>query len=144
MHGCTEAVRIGPIAVACLVLFLSGCGDTRGTPGDPSFSVRDSMGIEMVENRSPVWTEATRGRVDSFPAFVIRTVDAVEEPPFILFRVGDIVRLSDGRIVVENRGTDQLMVFDSLGSYLESWGVPGMARGSSSGWHGSFDVPTTR
>ena len=47
------------------------------------------------------------------------------EDPYLLFHTTDATQLSDGRIVVVNRGTAELRVFDEFGTYLATWGGKG-------------------
>lgn len=46
-----------------------------------------------------------------------------------LHQVGGIERLPDGRFVVENRGSRELLIFDSTGVFLEAWGARGEGPG---------------
>ena len=51
------------------------------------------------------------------------------EDPYLLFHATDATRLSDGRIVLVNRGTAELRVFDEFGTYLATWGGKGEGPG---------------
>jgi len=46
-----------------------------------------------------------------------------------LYEVGDATRLTDGRIVVANGGSNQLLVFDDTGRYMSAWAGPGEGPG---------------
>ena len=48
----------------------------------------------------------------------------------------DALRLGDGRLVVANGGSHQLLVFDEAGNYLEAWGQKGEGPGDFGGAHG--------
>jgi len=119
-----EGPHTARIALVCVLASAACTADD--VPGNRArFSRFDSAGIEVVENVRPAWTEATRWRVEPDPAWVIRTPDEDPDPAFTLFRVNDIVRLSDGRLVVENQGTDELLVFDASGAHIATWGGTG-------------------
>ena len=84
---------------------LAGCGGEK--TGPQAIQVRDSAGIQIVEHPAgyeatlPVWT------ADSVVLDI--GADSGEE----LQSVGGAARLSDGRIVVINRSTGELRVFDN-------------------------------
>ena len=51
------------------------------------------------------------------------------EDPYMLHQVSDAMTLSDGRIVVANRGSQELRVFDAQGVHLATWGREGEGPG---------------
>lgn len=85
--------------------------------------VRDSAGIRIVENpapdpgAAPLWAVATEPRVD------IGVLEGAEA--YQLSQVGGAVRLSDGRIVVANGGSQEVRFFDTTGRYLATAGRKG-------------------
>ena len=105
-------------------------------------TVRDSAGVTIVENERPPPDSRLGWRVGPTPAVTIGTTEG--DPAYELFRVGDAMRLVDGRIVVANMGSGELRVFDSDGVHLESWGGQGdgpgefgaMAPGGLEPWPG--------
>ena len=101
------------------------CDGSSEGAHDParSVNVRDSAGIEIVENRSPVWTDETRWTIAPEPEVTIRS--ETTDYNLIFSRVGDVVRLSDGRIVLESRLTRQLFVYGPSGALLDTWGGQG-------------------
>lgn len=110
----TPAVILGFLFVAC-----GGNDDGGGLQS----TVRDSAGVTIVENERPPGDSRLGWRVGTAPAVTIGTTEG--DPAYELFRVGDAMRLSDGRIVVANTGTGELRVFDADGVHLESWGGQG-------------------
>jgi len=70
------------------------------------------------------------------PALTIGTVDASDA--FQLNSVGDATRLADGRIVVANGGSNELLVFDVDGNHLDAWAGQGDGPGEFR------DLPTVR
>ena len=57
------------------------------------------------------------------PVVSIGTRDASEA--FQFYRVGAATRLADGRIVVANGGSNELLVFDADGNHLDTWAGQG-------------------
>jgi len=113
----TPALVFGSLLVAPVAC---GGGDDDG---GPQSTVRDSAGVTIVENRRPLPDSRLGWRVGPAPAVTIGTTEG--DPAYELFRVGDAMRLSGGRIVVANTGTGELRVFDADGVHLESWGGQG-------------------
>ncbi len=108
--------------VLCVVLGAACVGGPDGA-GGPRSTVRDSAGIRIIENGRPALDSRLGWRVGPTPTAMIGTTEG--DPAYELFRVGDAMRLSDGRIVVANTGTGELRVFDPDGVHLESWGGQG-------------------
>lgn len=125
----------------CGVLSTACAGGGDGGGGLRS-TARDSAGVTIVENARPPLDSRLGWRVGPTPAVTIGTTEG--DPVYELFRVGDAMRLSDGRIVVANTGSGELRVFDSDGVHLESWGGQGdgpgefgaMAPGGLEPWPG--------
>lgn len=114
------------IAVTLSTLaYAAGCGvDAERTEGP---AVRDSAGITIVQNTSPVWSDGAAWRVATKPIVTIGGLAEEEEDQ--LFRVVDAVRLSDGRIVVANAGTQDLRFYDAEGRFLQASGGEGSGPG---------------
>ena len=116
-----------------------GGGDGSGSPRSV---VRDSAGVMIVENERPRLDLRLGWRVGPAPAVTIGTTEG--DPAYELFRIGDAMRLSDGRVVVANTGSGELRVFGSDGVHIESWGGRGdgpgefgaMAPGGLESWAG--------
>lgn len=115
------------------VVLLAGCAGEKTSP--QAIEVRDSAGIQIVQHPAgyeatlPVWT------VGNTPALDIGT-----EPGEELHRVGGAARLSDGRIVVINRGTGELRLFDSAGRRTQTIGKLGEGPGEFSNFIQSVQV----
>ncbi len=126
------------------VLAFAGC-DRAGT-GTPEVEnpiaseVHDSAGIPIVENRAPAPGSRLGWMIGDEPVVSIGTRDASDA--FQFYRVGGATRLADGRIVVANGGSNELLVFDAEGNHLDAWAGrgdgPGEFRGlaSVSPWPG--------
>ena len=122
------AVRTGAVtATAC---------DPAPPDSPPSQTqTRDSAGILIVENPSPAPGSRLEWQVSLEPTVSIGTIAGGDD--FQLHHVGDALRLPDGRIVVANAGSHQLLVFDEAGSYLEAWGRRGEGPGDFRNLRGS-------
>jgi len=104
----------------------SGCGgaDQGGPEGEtPIASGTDSAGILIVENPAPTPGSRLGWAVGDEPVVTIGTRDASDA--FQLHSVGDATRLADGRIVVANGGSNELLVFDAEGNHLDAWAGQG-------------------
>ena len=55
--------------------------------------------------------------------------EVMGDEPYLLTGASDAIRLSDGRIVVVNRFTRELRVFDEAGIHLDTWGGTGEGPG---------------
>ena len=95
--------------------------------GGLEVQLRDSAGIEIVENARPPDDSRLGWRIGPGPSVSIGVLEGDE--PHMLFNVSDATRLTDGRIVVVNRGTSELRVFDASGTYLNTWGGKGEGPG---------------
>jgi hypothetical protein len=117
--------RCGPVALM-LAAGLASCTE-RGREGAQYFTVRDSAGIQIIESERPAWEDGRQWRLSEQPVLAIGVRDGAEE--YQLYRVYGSVRLSDGRIVVANAGTNELRFFDSSGDFLNSAGRSGEGPG---------------
>lgn len=111
---------VAVIAVAVLCT-LFGCDERHTDMGRAQ--VRDSAGIRIVENTSPLWEPQQVWRVSPEPAVSIGSDDL--GPCGQLHDVTDAVRLSDGRIVIVNVGTQELRFYGDDGSCLAPVGGRG-------------------
>ncbi|MDQ3516805.1 MAG: hypothetical protein M3466_00185 [Gemmatimonadota bacterium] len=110
------------LAMSAQVAVLAACAGEAKAPAEGE-TVRDSAGIQIVDNVSPKWTEAERWSIADTPTVEIG--EAEGDTNYQLFQAFDAVRLDDGRIVVANAGTHQLRFYDRDGRYLFSSGRKG-------------------
>jgi hypothetical protein len=104
------------------------CTTDGGVTADtPPFTVRDSAGFEIVASTRPLWTDSTAWRVAQTPTFTIGVADG--EEPYLLDGVVGAARLSDGRILIVDRGSAQLRFYDATGRFLHSVGRKGNGPG---------------
>ena len=107
---------------------------------------RDSAGIRIVENASPAEGSRLHWVIGPEPDVSIGDIDG--EDPYLLSYAWDATKLSDGRIVVADRSTSELRVFDAAGVYLTKWGgqgegpgeFPRMSLGNVEPWPGDSIV----
>ncbi len=114
------------MTAASIALGIMACESEEGADGLDT-QMRDSAGIRIVENARPTDDSRLDWRIGPEPAVSIGVLEG--DDPYMLFAVTDATILSDGRIVVVNRGTRELRVFDALGSYLHTWGGRGEGPG---------------
>jgi hypothetical protein len=96
-----------------LSTFLAAC---QSVPPDSPGTVRDSADIEIIESVSPVWEEGDTWRLSSVPALDIGVSEG--DAAYELHEPRDVVRLSDGRIVVANSGSVEIRYYASDGTHL--------------------------
>lgn len=116
-----RATRTVAIALATI-----SCGEQSVTVA-LGFEARDSAGIRIVENIRPPDGSRLGWRVDSVAQLSIGAPEG--EDPYLLHQVRDAMTLPDGRIVVANRGSQELRVFDRSGVHLATWGGRGEGPG---------------
>jgi hypothetical protein len=122
---CIAEVRVRVILIGIAGAAAAGCaGDDGAATG---YTVRDSAGIEIVENTSGMWSDGDHWIVSTEPTVDIGVLDGA--PEYQLFRVRGALRLADGRIVVSNTGTSELRFYGSDGRYLRSTGRAGSGPG---------------
>ena len=109
------------------LLLTAACERQPDTTPAFQHEIRDSAGIRIIQNPLPDPDSRLGWQVGTEPVFTIGSVEA--EEAFQLHRVDDALKLGDGRIVVANGGSHQLLVFDEGGNYLTAWGQKGAGPG---------------
>ena len=117
----------------CLALFavpLAACADPA--PQNTAV-VRDSAGVRIVENSTPIWHEGEAWRLSPEPIVDIGGGDTEDDQ---LFRVTGAARLSNGQIVIANGGSVELKFYASNGAHMFDAGGAGGGPGElqSVGW----------
>ena len=129
-----RAARACALAVAH-GLCVSACDRPAPDPrsADPQavgFTVRDSAGIEIVENHAPVWSDGDFWIVDPEPEFVLGGLGAPEDSTHLIWSVIQAAPLSDGRIVMLTpEGDPKVLVFEPSGRLSASFGRAGKGPG---------------
>jgi hypothetical protein len=106
-----------------LLVFSSACEEHQASVA----SVRDSAGIQIVESPAPSWGAELGVLLSDRPSIDLGAADAVSEYQFEYLI--DAVQIPDGGFVVADRRRNQILFYDSLGSYLTSAGGPGEGPG---------------
>jgi hypothetical protein len=91
--------------------------------------VRDSAGISIVESVDHIWAVNAEWRMSETPLVTIGVMGG--DPRYELFRPRSALKLSDGRIVIGNNGTQEIRYYDASGTHL-------MDVGGSGGGPGEF------
>ncbi len=139
-------IRIRPWVCGLFPPFLMACGEQVDSSATPD--MRDSAGVRIVENTVGRWQEGDAWTVAPTPLVDIGGVEG--DPTQQLFGVGDAHRLPDGRIVVANYGSQELLFYDSDGAYLLTAGGRGggpgefQTMGGIEIWHDSIVVTNRR
>lgn len=114
-------------AVLAPALAVTACGEGRA--GASSDVVRrDSAGIEIVHSEAPAWSEAERWRVETDnPLLDVGSASGPADQE--LYQVRGLARLSDGRWVVANGGTNELRFYSPDGELRARAGSEGEGPG---------------
>lgn len=119
--------RIGFGGMA-LVLAACGGGEAAGT-GEAS--VRDSAGIQIVENTGPMVAEGEGWRLSETPIFEVG--GDVTDRAYDLNQVVGVARLSDGSIAVANASTAEIRYYNPDGTHR-------LTSGRSGGGPGEYQI----
>jgi hypothetical protein len=110
-----------PAAIALLATSVISCESESSV--DESSSARDSAGVTIVENTRPTWQAGDSWLVPETARVTIGVIGG--DPAYELFRPRAAFRLSDGRIVIANSGTQELRYYDASGRHVMSVGGRG-------------------
>jgi hypothetical protein len=107
-------------SIALLLVSLAACTGEERAPGPV---LRDSAGIQIVENTSSGWGAGEGWRLSEEPLLSIGVAEGGEE--YELYDVVSALRVGGGEIAVACRGTNEIRFFDSDGTYLRTVGREG-------------------
>lgn len=125
-----RAIRLAPWLSLLLPLLLTSCGDAAAG-GAAAPVVRDSAGIQIVENTGSAWTDGAEWRLSDEPILQIGRAEGAAE--YLLDRVAGARRLAEGGLVIANGGSGELRYYGSDGTYLRSVGGFGEGPGEFRG-----------
>ena len=121
---------------ASLSLLASGCEQPAGdsvAEADPTFTVWDSAGIEIVENHAPEHAAGEFWTIDPEPEIVLggseKPGELANDSAQLIWSVVGLARLPDGRVAVLSSENRQLMLFESSGELARIVGGPGEGPG---------------
>lgn len=121
------------------ILLSVGCGGEDDVRGVPSTAVRDSAGVQIIENAAPDPETRLGWRIGPEPLLSIGELSG--DPQAELFGVEDALRLADGRVLVAVGGASEIRVFDRDGVYQSTWGRGGEGPGEFTGLSNLSDWP---
>jgi hypothetical protein len=110
-------------SLIALVALASACE----RPEPPTYAVRDSAGVRIVESSTPAWSEEQRWSVAAEPHLDIGALDGPPELSFDALR--SVLRLADSMIVVADWGSNEVRFFDGTGEFLHTFGASGQGPG---------------
>ena len=124
--GKTPTTLHGLWAAALALAAAAGCERSESR----SVTQRDSAAIRVVENTTPAWGTDQGWRIASIPKTTIGSRAIVGGRDDVAFqRVQGAQFLSDGRIVVADAGSREVMVFDTAGTLVTRFGGRGQGPG---------------
>ena len=130
-----RAARLRALAAAvALPLSATACGtpssEAAAAGQDPGVTIRDSAGIEIVENHASVWESGEFWTVDPEPEFVLGGPEALGDSAHLIWQVRGAKPLSDGRIALFTPGGDRkLLVYEPTGRLSTAFGRSGRGPG---------------
>lgn len=109
--------------VSVFLIAFIGSSCVRDETSGGSATVRDSVGILIVENRGPVPADGGGWAIASEPSLVIGAVEGDSNYQF--FGISGAHRTADGSFVVVNAGSRNVRVYDLQGVFVRSFGSRG-------------------
>lgn len=126
----TRGIQLGVAAslgAGLLVLGACDAPDAGDASAGQAFTLRDSAGVEVVENHRPSWPENRSWRVDSVP--VLRIGSQQGGASYEFAGVTGAVALPDGWIAVADESSGQVRFFDPTGEIERLVGNKGQGPG---------------
>ena len=127
-------VKRGFAAVALSVLACNPApADESGAAEEPTVTIWDSAGIEIVENHAPEHAPGEFWTIDSVPEFVVGGANEpgtdANTPASLVWSVVGLARLSDGRVAVLSSEQKQVLLFEPTGELSLTIGREGQGPG---------------
>ena len=114
-----------------IVLSVAACTSGDDPPSSTAASnTRDSAGIQIVENAAPRWSQGEGWQLSEEPLFIIHASDGSDENRLLDPTSIDVD--SRGRIIIADgnqAGWDAILIYDSLGVFLNQAGREGQGPG---------------
>lgn len=130
------AARAGGVAAPLAIsLVVFGCdrASLDDTAENPTVTIRDSAGIEIVENHAPENAPGQFWTIDPEPEFVLGGSEDLGGPTNdsaqLIWRVVGLARVPDGRVAVLSSENRQLMLFEPSGELSRIIGRAGEGPG---------------
>jgi hypothetical protein len=116
-----------PFRAGTLVVFATALTSCSHSDAGTGTTFLDSAGVTLATAESPLWAPGEGWRVTERPLLQIGVVEGPEE--YLFSDLVGAVRLSDGRIVVADRGFAELRFFNAAGTFLYRTGSSGEGPG---------------
>ena len=123
------------VAVLLTAIATAACDTASRSPdgGEQGFAVRDSAGIEIVENHAPEHEAGRFWSIDPEPEFVLGGNVAPDleagDSTHLIWLITGLARLVDGRVAVLSAGSNQLLLFEPSGALSRIIGRSGSGPG---------------
>lgn len=114
--------------ITAFVSALVGCNSDAPTR---SVTVTDSLGISVITNSSPTWSEDEQWTVSADPLVSIGAIDG--DPDYLLGRVWVSAWMPDGRIILGDETAHAVRVYSPTGVHVADVGREGEGPGEF-GW----------
>jgi len=111
---------IRTLAVPALLLGAVGCAEPATSPPTAHVTVRDSAGIQIVENGPLLTADSVALRVDTAGRIRIGVMDGAA--PYVFGKIVGVAALDDGGVVVADASLAEIRSYASDGTFLESTG----------------------
>ena len=128
--------QIALVAALAMVIPASGCEQPAGDGGaqaDPTVTIRDSAGIEIVENHAPEHPAGSFWTFDPVPEIVLGGANDLgalaNDSAQLIWEVAGLARLEDGRVAVLSSEGKQLLLFEPSGELSRTIGRAGEGPG---------------
>ena len=121
------SVRVRGTSILALVAAASGCANDGGAGSGVGITVRDSAGIEIIEHALDDGELPVVFRLADSASVTIGQAEG--EDAYLFSRVGAVVRLSDGHIVIAEPRLGELRWFDARGRHVRTVGRRGAGPG---------------
>jgi len=122
----STASQLSFIGLTLAVPVLASCSDRQNSASVWDGSVRDSAGIEIVQNYgTPLWADADAWALSE----VLRIGVGDGDPNYMFGRIEDVGVLSSGRIVIADGISQNLRFFHSDGRWEKTVGQAGSGPG---------------
>jgi hypothetical protein len=131
-----SGAQAGPVLLALLA---AACGEPAANRPAAYVNVRDSAGIQIVENGPLASVDPAWAVVDTTNRLRIGLVDG--EEAYLFERITAAIRLSDGRIAVADHGTAEIRFFDVDGHFLYRTGGKGGGPGEYVNFSRFYPLP---
>ena len=109
-----------PVGLILFMLAPTGCESPSGPKG---VTVTDSAGVRIIELGPDLDGVAERRVLADEPDWAIRSRE--DDPSFVVSKVMDVELLSQGRIAIADEVGNEILVFDSAGRHVATWGGMG-------------------